>query len=112
MGHLPSLHIMPTLSVVECLFENDMGNFLPIDPHNFTTLQNCIIVYEQASRAKLNLSKLVVIPLGVSLILEWLKNMGCIIKKLGEIMRYLGAPIDVGLSNTQVQDYCLDKVGK
>lgn len=63
-GNLPSLQITNTLSLGERLFADDISSFLPVDPVNFQAFQNCIQVYEQASGAKLNLNKSIIIPIG------------------------------------------------
>lgn len=89
-----------------------MAIFLPADPHSFQAFHNYITIYEQASGAKLNISKSTVIPIGISPTPQWLHNTGCIIAKPGGITHYLGVPIGVRLSTTQIQSYCLDRVCK
>lgn len=111
IGFLPGLPITNSLSIGERLFADDMAIFLPTDHTSFQAFYHCISVYEHASGAKLNINKSIALPIGTPTP-EWLKTIGCIIAKPGEVLRYLGAPGGVRLSRTQVQDYCLDRVCK
>lgn len=93
-------------------FVDNMGIFLPIDYDSFQAFHKNIIVYEQVSRVKLNLSKSMVIPIDASSIPAWLQEIDCILAKLGDIASYQGAPIGVWLPKHKIWDYYLDRVGK
>lgn len=60
----------------------------------------------------MNLSKTIIIPLGMSTILQWIHDTDCKISGPSEIQRYLGAPIGYQLWQVDMHNFCLDKISK
>lgn len=60
----------------------------------------------------MNLAKIVIIPLGFTIVPPWIHNIGCKINAPGEIQRYLGAPIGFQLKPFEMHDFFLDKISK
>lgn len=111
-GRIMGLQLSLTLQVRERLFADDVSIFIPVLEASFLEVKNCVRLYEQAFGAKLNLHKSSVLPISLTAIPQWLHDKGCTIFNIGEISRYLGAPIGSSVLNHQLIDYCLSNVGK
>lgn len=59
------IHILDNLYICKRLFADDMGIMIPAQPECFKKVKDCISLYEQASGAKLNIQKSMVVPLGM-----------------------------------------------
>lgn len=86
--------------------------FIPTEETAFRQARNCLVVYEEASGARLNLNKFVIIPFGAPQIPEWLSQTSCLISESGTVHRYLGAPWGCKLSDGQLHNYCLDQISE
>lgn len=60
----------------------------------------------------MNLAKLVIVPLAVPKIPQWLRDIGCTISGLGEVQKYLGAPFGNQIRPTNMHNFCLDRINK
>lgn len=78
-GDIEGVKISKELTICHKLFADDVRIFIPADEHNFAKLEEALGLYEMASGAKLNLSKLVIVPLGLTSILQWLRDIRCTI---------------------------------
>lgn len=104
------IQVSKSLSICERLFADNMGIMIPAQPEFFKQVEDCILLYERASGAKLNIQKSTIIPLGMSIIPQWLRDKGCVILPEGDITRYLGAPLGYNVSAKKIQEFCLDRV--
>lgn len=91
------------------MFVDDMGILIWETQQSFQEVENSISLYESMSQAKLNIHKSAIIPLGPNNIPQWLVDKGCIIlgfniTKVGEITRYLGAPLGINISQVNIQN--------
>jgi hypothetical protein len=112
MNLLPAIHVNEELKVCQMLFADDVGIFIPATENAFLKLKDCISLYESASGAKLNLQKLIITPIATDIIQPWIINTGCQIASEGKINKYLGAPFGINLTNSAVQNFCLNKLAK
>lgn len=94
------------------LFADDLGIFILATKEAFRKLHSILHTYELASIANVNLAKIVIIPLTMPNMQQWLVDTGCKIGKPGEIQKYLGAPIGHQLKISMLHDFCLDKISK
>lgn len=62
------IQILESLSIYERLFVDDMGIMILAQPNFFKQVEDCIILYEQALGAKINIRKSSLIPLGLQVI--------------------------------------------
>lgn len=111
-GDINGIKILEELTICHYLFADDVNIFIPIDEDSFGKLQEALHLYKLASGEKLNLAKLVIIPLALPTISQWLHDMGCIISKPREIQKYLKAPFGLQLQRTKMFNFCLDRIGK
>lgn len=88
------LPISYSLSICEHLFVDDMGIMIPTEPEFFKQVEECIALYERASRARLNIRKSSIIPLGLRDVLQWLIDKGYVIISERVISWYLGPLLD------------------
>ncbi|KAL2620271.1 hypothetical protein R1flu_000476 [Riccia fluitans] len=65
-GNLEGLYLAGSKTALYNFFADDSGVFLKASQMNFRTLQQTISMYERISRAKLNLEKSTVIPIGMN----------------------------------------------
>lgn len=100
IGKIDGIQITKELTIWHCLFANDVGIFILPDKHSFAKLRDILWLYKMASGAKLNLAKLVIIPLALPKIPQWLHNTRCTISNPGEVQKYLGAPFGHQLKKT------------
>lgn len=63
MGELEGAEISEEVTICHRLFIDDVGIFIPAEERCFVKLQDALRLYELTSGAKLNLAKLVIIPL-------------------------------------------------
>lgn len=69
---LQGIHVTEELIICHRLFVDDIGIFIQADEGCFRKLQEVLKTYELASGVKLNLAKLVIIPLAMTEIPLWL----------------------------------------
>lgn len=93
MGKLEGMKVNQTTTIYICFFVDDLGIFIPTNERNFKKMQEILFLYEEVASAKMNLLKMVIIPLALPTIPQWVINSGYKVSALGEIQRYLGAPI-------------------
>lgn len=101
-----------SLYIYEWMFVDNLGIFILTIEHNFTKLEEIIMLYEQALRPKLNIHKSTVIPLGINTVRQWLHNKGCQILEQGDIIKYLGAPLGFNILSQKLHNFCLHRVCK
>lgn len=65
---LEGVKIIEDITICHRLFADDLSIFIPMDEKNFANLQHILKLYEMAAGAKMNLSKTIIIPLGMSTI--------------------------------------------
>lgn len=111
-GEIDGVKISEELTICHRLFADDVGIFIPADEHSFVKLQEALSLYEKASGAKLNLAKLVIVPIALITIPQWLRDTGCSISQPGEVQKYLGAPFGQQLRPTNMYNFCLDRISK
>lgn len=93
-------------------FADNVTVFIPTIEESFEKLKVILKLYEVALGARLNFAKLVIIPLMLPAIPQWLIHTGCTMSALGEVQKYLGAPFGLGLISSQLHDFCIDRVSK
>lgn len=86
--------------------------FLATTKDNFRATKEAIAVYEQISRAKLNLEKSTIVPLIRDEFLDWFSRTGCRVAQSSEVLSLLGCPIGVKLTTSKEGEFVLDKVRK
>lgn len=59
-----------------------------------------------------NLANTIIIPLGLLTVPQWVHAFGCKISALGKIQRYLDVPIGYHLKQSDMHNFCLDKISK
>lgn len=101
-----------TLCIYERMFVDDMGILIPTISTSFQEVKSCIALYKMASRAKLNIHKSIMIPIGFSQIPSWLQEKGCKLLEQGEITRYLGASLGYLVPQVKLLDYYINKLSK
>ncbi|KAL3689125.1 hypothetical protein R1sor_015434 [Riccia sorocarpa] len=109
-GKTRGLQIRARKAMLHNLFADDSGVAIQANQEDYDELQDAIRVYELISGAKLNINKSTIIPIGMSVIPEWLRNTGCHIAAKGELIRYLGFPIGWGVSAEDQKDFVLGKL--
>lgn len=71
-----------------------MGLFLATNERNFQSTKNVIARYEEISRAFLNISKIIIVPMYFDKPLPgWIGQTGCRVVNHKEVVTYLGCPI-------------------
>ncbi|KAL3694959.1 hypothetical protein R1sor_008610 [Riccia sorocarpa] len=104
-GPIKGLRIQEGKSLLFQLFADDTGIFLEENQANFEELKAILERYELASGAKVNFSKTLVMPLGSSVVPEWIKDEECEVAEAGRAFRYLGVMTGVNIpEHTGVND--------
>lgn len=75
-------------------------------------MQEILSTYEEVAGAKMNVLKIVIIPLALPTIPQWVTDLGCKVSAPGDIQRYLGAPIGYQLRQSDLHNFYLDKISK
>lgn len=109
---LDGIKITFNITIFHHLFANGVGIFIPTEKNSFAKLQEALTLYKLASWAKLNLVKLVIIPLALQMAPQWLHDTDCSISKLSEIHKYLGTPLGTQLKRTKIYNFYLDRISK
>jgi hypothetical protein len=109
-GSIPGIPISNTLNVAHRLFADDMGIMIPATEEAFNSIRQALSEYEQASGAKLNIQKTIIVPIALQTIPRWITQIGCKVADAREITKYLGAPFGTRLSTQAVQTFCLDRL--
>jgi hypothetical protein len=78
--------------ICHCFFADDVGIFILAEEIAFQKLTELISMYENASGAKLNLQKSIIVPIAMTTNPNWIHSTGCIIAEPNKIIKYLGAP--------------------
>lgn len=104
--------ILDNLTIYHRIFANDFGVFIPATEVSFNKLQSVLKLYKTSSGTKLNLSKLVIVPLALPVIPQFLTDIGCIINAPRVVQKYLGAPFGQNLKSSQLHNFCLDRISK
>lgn len=92
------------------LFIDDTGLFLEMNEENFKVAMEVVSTYERILGARLNLEKSTIIQLDASLKLAWLRETGCKVTSVDEVIVYLGIPIGYRLSASREMEFVLEKV--
>lgn len=109
---IEGVHVTKMLTICYRIFAENVGIFIPTTKSNFNNLQEALKLYETASRAKLNMSKSMIIPHTLLVIPNWLHNTGCTVNLPGEIHKYLGAPFGFQLKASEMHNFFLDCISK
>ncbi|KAL3686357.1 hypothetical protein R1sor_008931 [Riccia sorocarpa] len=107
-GHLHGLEA----GVGHKLFADDTGLLLQADAANWAKATEVINKFELMSGARLNVSKLLVVPIGFEEPPEWLRRAGCKLAVEGEIWSYLGCSIGINLTDEQILQWIVDRLTK
>lgn len=67
-GRMIGIQISDSLYLCKRMFADDMDILIPTMNSCFTKVEDTISLYEKTSRAKINLSKSTIIPIGISTI--------------------------------------------
>lgn len=110
IGGLNGIKVTEDITIYHRLFAYDLGIFIPTNEATFNKLQGIFGIYETMAGEKMNFRKTVIIPLSMDSIPQWIHNLGCKISGPGEIQRYLGAPIGNLLKQSDMHNFCLDKI--
>lgn len=95
------------------LFADDTSVFMTTNEENFRCVREVIRTYERISRACLNLSKSILIPLYMDgPIPQWLIGVGCKIAMHREVITYLDCPIGYGITASMEAKFLIGKVRK
>ncbi|KAL3684100.1 hypothetical protein R1sor_002122 [Riccia sorocarpa] len=92
------------------LFADDTGLCLRATEENFRVAKAVVDRFEAISGAQLNVSKSLIIPLGLERVPRWMLMTGCKVAAEGEIWTYLGAPVGVGVAEEQLEAFLIDKL--
>ncbi|KAL2613089.1 hypothetical protein R1flu_024781 [Riccia fluitans] len=90
VGRINGLNIGDGASLMHQLFADDTGISITASEEQFQRLKEVIGDYEEASRARLNLHKSIVMPLKPSRIPSWFDASGCKLARPGMSFKYLG----------------------
>ncbi|KAL3689740.1 hypothetical protein R1sor_016049 [Riccia sorocarpa] len=74
------------------------GAFSQARESDFSELESILARYEVASRARMNMAKSLVMPLGSESCADWVRSKGCVIIERDQTFKYLG--VRVGTGNT------------
>lgn len=79
--HNRMTHMQTTNNLFVCkwLFSNDIGLLILATKTSFIEVETCIFLYKLAAGAKLNLTELMVLPIGLQTIPQWLVDKGPLI---------------------------------
>lgn len=111
-SNLDGVKIYDNITICHRLFVDDLGIFIPANEDSFQKLQKKIKLYKVVAGAKMNPSKTVIIPLGMLEVPQWIGDIGCKINHPGKIQRYLGTPIGNLVKQSDMHNFCLDKISK
>ncbi|KAL3686194.1 hypothetical protein R1sor_004216 [Riccia sorocarpa] len=100
-GRIKGLEIEPGFTLLHQLFADDTGVCLGEKQEYFEELLRILGKYEQASGAKINIQKSMVMPLGGGTVPDWVRQIGCEIAEGGRIFKYLGIPTGVQLTGSE-----------
>ncbi|KAL3696875.1 hypothetical protein R1sor_010951 [Riccia sorocarpa] len=89
-GTIQGLSIGDGQTILHQLFADDTGLFLEMNRQSFNTTMETLKLFENASGAKLNLSKTLVLPLGSDPPPQWLLDSSCQLAGPSDRFRYLG----------------------
>lgn len=64
-GELEGIKVTNRTTIYICFFADVLGIFLPTNEKNFQKMQEILSLYERPVGAKMNLSKMVIIPLAL-----------------------------------------------
>lgn len=112
MGELEGIKVTKEVTICIRLFADDMGVFIKATEENFKKLQDILNLYKTAVGAKMNMAKMVIIPLGFIDTPQWIQTTRCKISEPRELQQYLGAPIGNKLFQTDLHNFYLDKISK
>lgn len=87
---LEGVKVADDLTLCHHLFSDNVGVFIPTTTQNFEKLRGILRLYNVASRAKLNLTKSIIIPLAMTNTHQWLIDTCCRINKPKEILKTWG----------------------
>lgn len=71
---LEGVKVMRTIIIYHRFFVDDLGMFIPTIEESFRKLQLILKLYEDVARVKMNISKTVIIPLGMDNVPQWIHN--------------------------------------
>lgn len=112
LGRLKGVWVDDNIYICERLFCGWFGCPHPNTQSLIQEVEDVISLNEQASGAKLHLWKSIIIPIGMDSVPNWLIPKGCQIFESGNVTKYMGAPLGIGITLTEIQEFCLDRVCK
>ncbi|KAL3698736.1 hypothetical protein R1sor_012812 [Riccia sorocarpa] len=92
------------------LFADNTELSIKAEEVNYLRVKELLQVYEEASGAKLNVRKSVMLPVSISELPLWITSSGCRIAARGEIVLHLGFPGGDSISESQVSRYLYEKI--
>ncbi|KAL3693100.1 hypothetical protein R1sor_006751 [Riccia sorocarpa] len=96
-GRIAGFQIEPGHTLVHKLFADDTGVCIEARQEIFTELLDILKRFELASGARINLTKSLIMPLGIEKVPDWAVQAGCVIAEEGVIFKYLGVVAGVNL---------------
>lgn len=109
---MQGINFSSLLTISYRFFADNLGIFIPATALSFEEVCGILKVYEEATGAKLNIQKSVIVPLGLTTIPDWLIAMGCRISQEGEVQHYLGGPFGWNLPRALLHNFCLNQIAK
>ncbi|KAL3698443.1 hypothetical protein R1sor_012519 [Riccia sorocarpa] len=101
-GAVRGLQITTSKELVYQLYADDTGLFLQMEQNTFNSTMQTLKVFEQASGARLNLNKSLIIPLGDEQVPRWLLDTQCKVVNPSERIRYLGLLAGSDILETEI----------
>ncbi|KAL2621494.1 hypothetical protein R1flu_001699 [Riccia fluitans] len=93
IGRLQGLQITPTRSMLYQLFADDSAVKIRAEGEEYEELHDAVRVYERISGTKLNVRKSKVIPIGLSEIPYWLRDMGRSLNTENSLLSFAGRAV-------------------
>lgn len=109
-GRIRGYQVGETVLLDYSLFADDMGVFIDDSYSSFQELRTVLGKYEKSSGARLNLSKSAILLLGMDRPPDWFFLTGCTLMQPGEVHKYLGAPVGLGVSKQTQDEFCTKKI--
>ncbi|KAL3682836.1 hypothetical protein R1sor_000858 [Riccia sorocarpa] len=103
-GHLRGLQLPNLKSVLYELFADDTSVFISASARDFEQARKTIKKFEQASGAKLNVQKSLVLALGNSRNSSWLADLGCQVADNRRRFKFLGVWSGKGITQAEIAE--------
>ncbi|KAL3678136.1 hypothetical protein R1sor_021092 [Riccia sorocarpa] len=109
-GRLEGIKLPGGKQALYNLFADDTELSIKATEGNYQLIKELLQLYEEASGAKLNVRKSVMIPVSLAEIPLWMSRSGCRIAGKGEVVLHLGFPGGDSIREAQICKYLQDKI--